>query len=274
VRQWPVPTARGIDGINNTGFVTGEAHPALMETLALRDFAAAFSLIPHVFAQRALRETSSYYSQPWMPAFYAAALTDANLPGFLQSLRGIADADLRGRICADVIQNLLQEQMPNRREIIEQLPVPDLWPKGVLSPWASIAYDEVRASSDPEKPANEMMARLRPDDPGRSLVLEWIIVAWADRAPTAAGRWLQTWDEDPAARNARRAYANAASRNEPVTAFALTAESGDPRSIARSAERAYLHQHKKNPAAAWEWLMNQNLPPALESLLLGQGKLE
>jgi hypothetical protein len=273
VRDRPVPTVSGFNGLDGSGFETEEGFPALMETLALRDFPVAFSLIPHVFEKRSLRETSSDYTQTWMPAFYASALTEANLPVFLQSLRALSSEDMRGRMCADVIRHLLQQQTPGRRETIAQLPIPDQWPKGVLNPWASLAYDEVKASPEPEKLADEFIAQLKPGDPGRSLMLEWIVLAWAGRDPEAAGRWLRTREEDPQAGNARRAYARLASAADPVTAYEWAVEFGEPRAWANAAQKAYLQQHELNPAEAAEWLMSQDLPPALVSLLQGEAKL-
>jgi hypothetical protein len=246
--------------------------PALMETLALRDFPAAFSLIPLFFDQRSRTEKGGDFGKVWFPVFYSSAVAEANLPGFLRAVRGVSREDIRGQLCADVIEHLLEMQMPGTSEIIAQLPVPDRWPNGILNPWASVAWDELKKSPEPEKAADFWAAKVKPDDPGKSLVLEWTVLAWASRDPESAGQWLRQWDDDPAAKNARAAFVREASRKDAVTAFELACEFSDPRTVALTAREAYFQLLDRNPDEAGEWLMSQDLPLALVSRLLGAGK--
>jgi hypothetical protein len=246
--------------------------PGLMDTLALRDLTAAFSLTPSFFDRRSPKDMETNSAEIGRPVFYAAATAEENLPVFLQALRGMSREDVRGQLCADAMSYIVQAQMPNRREIVRQLPVPDHWPDGILNPWAITGFDDLREAADPETQADAYVAKVKVDDPGRGLVLEFIIDAWAERDPAAAGEWLMKWQGKPEGRLARAAYAREASKTDAVTAFEWANEFCEPRARAETAQKAYFQQRDRNPGEADEWLRSQDLPPALVSRLLGEGK--
>lgn len=263
----------GTPAVQKNAGTAAADYPALMATLSLRDFKSAFSLVPFFFDQRALQENGSDIIKPWMPVFYKAALQPANLAAFIREVQGVTRDDIRGQLCADTLLYLREMPAAAREEIIAQLPIPERWPPGVLNPWASLAFKDVSDASEPETVANSYAARLQPGNPGNSLVLEFIINAWAPREPEEAGRWLSNWNGDPAAAAARGAYARTAFKNEPVEAFAWVREFSRPQELAEAAKNIYLQWHSDSPEDADAWLMSGDFPPALVSALLGKSKM-
>ncbi|HWB04458.1 MAG TPA: hypothetical protein VG796_15625 [Verrucomicrobiales bacterium] len=274
IREQKIPKVGGFDGITGDSIEEEADFPALMDTLTLRDFQTAFSLIPFFFNSRSKTEKGSDFTKQWMPVFYGAAITDANLPWFLQATRSISREDIRGQLCADLMSQLREFGTPNSAEIIARLPIPDRWPDGMMNPWAALAWDDVHKSPEPEKTADAYMAKLKAGDPGKSLMLEWIMNSWTERDPQSAGQWLRKWDGDPAARAARAAFVRKAANKDAVATFELAREFSEPRVVAETAQTAYIQWHERNPVEADQWLKEQDLPPALVSLLLGAGKAQ
>lgn len=245
---------------------------ALVETLSLRDIAAATSLVATFYGKQSPETVKAGKVSIGSPAFYAAAMQQENLPGFLRALRSLPGEEVRGQLCGEMIRFLIGAGIEGRREIIEKLPLPERWPPGILHTWANLAWDAVHEDPDPRQAADAWMSRVGTDDPGRSLVLEWIMSGWTERDPEGAGEWLRQWDGVPEADRARVTYAQKAAHIDPVAAFEWSKHFSKPRDQALLAQRIYLDLHRRDPDEANRWLTSQDLPEALISRLLGEGK--